>query len=160
MNNVVTTRQSVAPKSIVLLKRSTKRYLGNHDEVERVVRQLSAQYNFSFRLYPDNPMPSPSETMDIFHDAAVVIAPHGAGFLNLLMIPSGADVIEVMTRKDVVLCYHALAYQLGHRWHGTMSQTELPAMTANVTHVYEVLRIFLENRNINRTLKLGQLNSS
>jgi len=148
-NKIDNVNQSVMyPRNIVLLKRSGSkiRYLQNHDEVEEVVRNLTSEYKYTFKLYSDTPLPSLNETLNIFHNAAVVIAPHGAGLSNLVMVPTGADVIEVLNKIDIVLCYHALAYQLGHRWHGMISKTAAPALIVNATDLGEVLRLFLENR--------------
>jgi len=136
----------VPPRNVVLLKRSNRRFLVNHDEVEELVHNLTLEYKFTFKLYSDNPLPSLNETLDIFHNAAVVVAPHGAGLSNLLMVPTGADVIEVLNKVDVVLCYHALAYQLGHRLHGMISKTVAPELIVNATDLGEVLRLFLQNR--------------
>jgi len=132
-----------------LIKRSQKRFLVNHCEVELALKSLAHQYGLEYFHYPDNPIPNVNTTLDVFSRAAVIVAPHGAGLANLVLVPSGAFVVEVLMEQDINLCYQALSYQLGHRWHGLLSSTPLPALTANETEIEEAVRAFLEHRLVN-----------
>lgn len=55
-----------------------------------------------------------AERRDLFSDAAMVVAPHGAHLTDLLFAPAGARVIIFGQQSYVVPCYNALAAALGH----------------------------------------------
>ena len=61
--------------------------------------------------------------MTMFHEAVLVVAPHGAGESNILFSQPGTYVIEgVCNRPHVNLCYQRTAYILGHHYHAVVSK--------------------------------------
>lgn len=127
----------------MLIKRSpSRRYLSNHQTLSNLLVDVSSEFGLLYYIYSDNPLPSFEETWSIFRRAVAVVAPHGAGLSNLVFVPPGAAVIEVLKRREVNLCYRTLAYNLGHRYHGMRSETDGAAMVANVSHVEQVLKLF------------------
>lgn len=52
----------------------------------------------------------------LFSEAAVVVAPHGAGLTNLLFARPGALVVELVPSEDPPATYEHLATLLGHRY--------------------------------------------
>lgn len=56
-------------------------------------------------------------TADLFANAAVVIAPHGAGLVNLFFSEPGTKVLEFFPPKaQLVPCYWSLCEALGHQY--------------------------------------------
>lgn len=56
------------------------------------------------------------DQIDVFANADVIVAVHGAALTNLLFCKPGALVIEVFAANHVVSCYIWLAHQLGLRY--------------------------------------------
>lgn len=108
---------------VVLIQRSGKRKFSEHAAIETMVTRITAEYNLSFSLFTDNPVPSLTETMKMFHSAVLVVAPHGAGLSNVIFSQPGTFVIESVCNPPFVnLCYLRLSNVLGHHWRGLHSQ--------------------------------------
>lgn len=77
----------------------------------RVVNELEVEsllQNYGFTtVHMDSK--SVSEQAQIFSDAQVVIAPHGAALTNLLFIQAGTKVIEIFPDGYINNCFHTLA---------------------------------------------------
>ena len=58
---------------------------------------------------------SPQEQIEIFYDAEVIVAPHGAGLANLCFAVD-AKVLELFSVSLVRPCYYYLSESLGHRY--------------------------------------------
>jgi capsular polysaccharide biosynthesis protein len=56
----------------------------------------------------------------LFHDAAIVVAPHGAGLADLVLARPGIQVVELLPPhgNGVLRVYHTLAMLCGQRWLG------------------------------------------
>src|SRR5580658_4907874 len=56
----------------------------------------------------------------LFHDAAIVVAPHGAGLADLVLARPGIQVVELLPPHGdgVLRVYHTLAMVCGQRWLG------------------------------------------
>jgi len=55
--------------------------------------------------------------LQLFRQATVVIAPHGAGLANLLASRPGTGVLEFLTERDMNLCNMFAALKLGLFYH-------------------------------------------
>ena len=112
---------------ILLIKRSWKKYKSRRfvqqDSIEKVVESAARDFNLTYTLFPDNPAPSLHDTMQLFHSAVMVVAPHGAGESNVIFSHPGIYVIEgICNPPQTNACYAHLMHILGHHWHGIMSR--------------------------------------
>ena len=110
-------------KSIILIKRSTKRWFHNHKSILENLQTLANKYNYNVEVYDDKHIPSTMETMEIFNRAFMVVAPHGAGESNLLFSEPGTILVEGLCHP-VNLCYRNVATSLGHIYYGFYYEKE------------------------------------
>ena len=64
------------------------------------------------------------EQVELFANARVVMAAHGAGLSNLVFCPRGTTVIEFFSPRYVNVCYWALANQLGLRYYYLLGEAK------------------------------------
>jgi len=88
---------SAVRRDRVVMVRRTKRHrkLHNQDQIEALVQRAAADFGLRFSLFIDNPPPTLNETMTMFHEAVLVVAPHGAGLANIVFSVPGTAVVEV-----------------------------------------------------------------
>ena len=107
---------------LVLIQRSGSRHLVNHTQLVKVLKEVAKNSGLEFAHWTDKPFLSFEEGMKMFHEAVMVVAPHGAGEANLIFSQPGTYVIElVCNRPHVNLCFQRLALVLGHRYYGIPS---------------------------------------
>ena len=107
---------------IVLIRRSRSRRFTEQEAIEQVVQSAARDFNLTYSLFIDNPVPSLNDTMRLFRSAVMIVGPHGAGLSNMVFSEPGTVVIEgVCNRPHVNLCFQREAYVLGHHWHGIPS---------------------------------------
>ena len=104
--------------SIVVIRRSHKRWLHQHQDVMAMIQHLSAEYEMNVKEFRDDPPPTLIETMAIFSSAKLVVGPHGAGFANLIYAKPGTYVIKILCSpfydgKAPQGCYKSLSHHLG-----------------------------------------------
>lgn len=56
------------------------------------------------------------EQIRLFATAEVVVAPHGAGLANLVFSPPGCQVIELIPKEYINVCFWALSEACGHNY--------------------------------------------
>ncbi len=61
----------------------------------------------------DDDIPSVREQILLFSSHGVVVCPHGAGLMNLLMMPAFYAVVEIFTHNTHHSLYQALAALMG-----------------------------------------------
>jgi len=119
-------RRSFPPQprnKLILIRRSGLRRFTEQKGIEDVLERAAKDYNLTYTLFTDNPTPSLNDTMMMFHSAAVIVGPHGAGLSNMYFSLPGTYVVEgVCDLPGVNLCYLRLAHILGHHWHGVTSR--------------------------------------
>ncbi len=113
-------------QSIVLIKRTIKRRFKYHNLILRMLKSVAAEkknLGLKVEVYPDDPVPSLTDTLAMMSRAFMVIAPHGAGEANVIMSEPGTVMIEGLckVRGRANLCYRNLAQVLGHRYCGILS---------------------------------------
>ncbi len=117
------TEKNTERNTVLIIRRSRGRKFSQFQEIEDAVKSLADEYGFRYELYPDEPMPSFEDAMQMFNRAVMVVGPHGAGLSNLLFSQPGTVVIEgVCNPPHVNMCYQRTAHILGHRYHGVASQ--------------------------------------
>jgi len=110
---------------IVLIRRSRKRIFSNQIEIEKVLQRAAADYNLTYTMFKDNPVPSLNDSMMMFHSAVIIVGPHGAGLSNMLFSQPGTYVVEgVCQPPKVNMCYRVLTQLLGHHWHGILEDSQ------------------------------------
>ena len=105
-------------RSIVLIKRSKKRFFRNHNSILKVLENVSKEYGeYDVEVFSDNPLPTQAETMAMFNRAFMVVAPHGGGESNLHFSEPGTILVEGLCHPPN-LCYRNHMHALGHRYYG------------------------------------------
>ena len=105
-------------RSIVLIKRSEKRFFKNHDSIVKALVNVAKDYgDYDVEVFSDTRLPTMAETMAMFNRAFMVVAPHGAGESNLHFSESGTILIEGLCHPPN-LCYRNHMHALGHRYYG------------------------------------------
>ena len=119
------TRKRLNPgpqNKLVLIQRSRSRHLVNHAQLVKVLKEVAISTGLEFAHWTDKPVLSFEEGMKMYHEAIMVVAPHGAGEANLIFSQPGTYVIELLcNRPHVNLCYQRLALVLGHRYYAIPS---------------------------------------
>ena len=133
----------LARNSVILIQRSGTRRFTKAQEIHRDLRKLALKFNRTFRLFADNPTPSPRESMQIFNEAVLVVGPHGAGLSNILYCEPGTFVIEgVCNPPHVNMCYQRTAHILGHHYHAIESsggcESVIDVQSSEIMKVAEV----------------------
>ena len=106
---------------LVLIHRSGSRHLVDHAGLVNVLN--SNDYGLQLAHWTDRPVPSFEKGMKMFHEAVMVVAPHGAGEANLIFSQPGTYVIELLcNRPHVNLCFQRTSHILGHRYYGIPSK--------------------------------------
>ena len=133
-------------RSVVVIRRTRKRYFSKTTEVENMVQKVTAKYGLNFEIFPDNPAPSILESMKMFNRAVLVFAPHGAGLFNLVFCEPGTFVIETVCSHNLVnMCYLRMAHSLGHRYYGYVAKTTecLKGMEVDVKELENVVDFYM-----------------
>ena len=133
-------------KSVLYITRSGKRPFWNEKDVRAVVKSLAEQYQYRFEIFPDNPVPSLNDTMQMFYRAKVIVTPHGAGLSNFLFSRPGSYVIEGICHTPWVnSCFLESAYVLGHRYHAIPSRSPgVDVLNVDPTSIQQSLKYYLD----------------
>ena len=109
-------------REILIIKRTKSRMFIHHEEIVQKVREIAQPHGYSVTLFEDDPLPPFSEVAHMFFRAAMVIAPHGAGLVNVIFSEPGTVVIEGLCHMPHVnLCHKQTAVIVGHHYYGTTS---------------------------------------
>ena len=94
-------------KSIVVIKRSAKRWFKNHDQICQMIRKVVRGTDIKVEIFSDKKLPTFEQTMAIFNRAFMVIGPHGAGQTNLFFSEEGTVNLEgqCVIHGTANLCY-------------------------------------------------------
>ena len=138
------TQEPQPRNSIVLIKRSKKRYFNKHNEILASLRDTlaSTDCNYRVEVFDDNPLPTLNETMAMFNRAFMVVAPHGAGEANLLFSEPGTIVVEGLC-KPPNLCYRNHMQSLGHRYYGVYRK-DRDCFTLDQSDILKPVKKYLE----------------
>jgi hypothetical protein len=110
-------------KNLILIRRSKQRFFKEHAEIEEKLKLLAVEFDLKFYLFTDDPLPALTETMRVFRQAVMVVAPHGAGLSNLIFTEPGTIVLEGLCEPPHTnMCYTRLSHLLGLRYYGFLSR--------------------------------------
>lgn len=103
-------RADAAPgrRLYVTRRDATHRRILNEDALIQVLQQRG------FEIVCPGDL-SVADQIELFRQAAVVVAPHGAGLTNMVFAPPGAVLIELFGDNYINGCFWALANVCGHR---------------------------------------------
>jgi len=141
-------RRSFPPQArsrLILIRRSGRRRFTEQIKIEKMMERAARDHNLTYTLFIDNPVPSLNDTMVMFHSAVVIVAPHGAGLINMFFSQPGTYVVEgVCNLPHVNLCFQRLAHILGHHWHGVTARGGCEAVVdVSATSVDDAVRAYL-----------------
>ena len=102
---------------IVLIQRSSKRWFKKHNAILKSLQTLAQDYNLTAKVFSDKKLPSVGDTIQLFNEAFLVVAPHGAGNSNLMFSEPGTVLVEGLC-QPVVPAYVELTQSLAHRYYG------------------------------------------
>jgi len=89
------------------------RQVRNETVVIDALRNFSEQRGLRFQVFQHT---TAAEDAKAWSNAAVVVAPHGGALANLVHLPPGASVVEIMPRQSSKLFYAGMCYALRHRY--------------------------------------------
>ena len=106
--------------------RTKNRMIVNYKDIAKQMDYLAKTYGLKFMLFKDNPAPSFRDTLQMFHDAFLVVGPHGAGMSNIIWSRPGSYVLEVLchTNNRPRTHYMDLSWTLGHHYYGFPALSE------------------------------------
>ena len=119
--------------TIILIKRSTKRWFYYHDDILAMIRRHADTGGLNTVVYGDDPVPGVDDTLRLFSRAYIVVAPHGAGESNLIFSQPGTILIEGLcydSRDKLNWCYKNMMATLGHRYCGLLFEKQCMNITA------------------------------
>lgn len=111
------TSNDTSRDSVIYIQRTKTRPFANNTDTEEITRNLTARYGLRFELFTDNPQVSVNETMFMFYRARVIVAPHGAGLLNMQYSRPNTIIVEAIDNLPNCPCFLVMAHVLGHRYH-------------------------------------------
>ena len=110
------TSNNTLRNSVVYIRRTKVRRFAENAQTENITKILCEKYGLEFELFAEDNLPSVNETFYIFYRARVIVAPHGAGLLNMLYSRPGTVIIEASDVKNCP-CFLVMAHILGHKYH-------------------------------------------
>lgn len=114
-------------KYVLIVKRTKSRKQKNWNDILKVAKQFYQHVV----VHDDSNLPSVEQQLQNFQNAHTVIAPHGAGLINILACQPHTQVIEFMDQNNMNLCYSRISYILGLNYNAI-------EMTSSMDHVSEV----------------------
>jgi hypothetical protein len=123
-NNIKQNNQN----KIILIKRSKTRSITNFNIIERFTTKLAKKHNLILKIHDDINLPGIIEQFQYFSEAKIIIAPHGAGLVNLLSCKKNTIIIEIMDKDYINLCFTRIAYLLELKYYGILSKNYIVDM--------------------------------
>jgi hypothetical protein len=97
----------------ILIKRNYRRTVQNYKEMEDICKAYCKKHQLSFWCHDDFMLPSLSQQFNIFNKAKIVVAPEGAGNVNLIASCPKTILIELSNMKNINTLYHRMVNLLG-----------------------------------------------
>lgn len=122
------------------ISRNAQRIILNFDKVEEAVGAYAKAKGMRLDIFDDSHLGPVSQQLKRFSVASLVVAPHGAGLLNLVAVRAGTTVVEMFAPGWVVLCFSRLAFLLGLNYYGlALNGTKNHPCRADISHLSSVL---------------------
>ncbi|ELU11086.1 hypothetical protein CAPTEDRAFT_191030 [Capitella teleta] len=97
------------------------RHFLNHDHIMMALKRLTERLKLTLWEFQDDPVPDIYMTAQMFNRALIVIAPHGAGEVNLVFSQPGTVLIEGMCIREFKafsMAFRNLIHLQGGIYHG------------------------------------------
>jgi hypothetical protein len=91
------------------------RALLNHDELMFTLRYVLLDMSVTLAEWPPTGT-TLKQAVKVWSEIDTVIAPHGAGLTNMLFLPPGSTVIEIVAKGQRGLVYGTMSRLLGHKY--------------------------------------------
>ena len=147
---VYNTRAQKKTKIIVIDRRDRQnggcsRCIVNTDEIVTAIKTTYPY--FEVDLFLANPSQklqlSQRDTMNLFSNATMIIAPHGAALTNFIYAPKGASMIEILNQDPMNPCFMVLARSLANDYYGI---SPISSQRVNVSKIIDVIKMILLNK--------------
>ncbi len=134
--------------SILLIKRSAKRYFEQHQNILSSLQNLTSKYDGSVEVYDDQHLPSLTDTIHLFSKANIVVAAHGSGLSNLIFSKPGTLVVEgLCLSPQINMCYGRLIHVLGLIYYGIIPDKSCQYISAeDIIPTVKIYLDYLKNR--------------
>jgi len=134
---------NASTRQMIICKRGegSVRALTNHQDIVRTVRSL-----WNGEVLEHTGRGSFADQMRLFAVAHGILGPHGAGLSNMVFMPSGSVVVEVlptMGSNRLNPCYIVLAYTLRHRYFGLHGEFDASSQGSLDVSLLDSLPIWL-----------------
>lgn len=103
-------------------KDAARRRILNEPELEQTLQE------YGFKTYELSSLPF-IEKVELFYNAKVIIAPHGAGQANIVFCNCGASVLELMPEGFAFTYFYDIANKLGVNYHYLFLKSDPKANT-------------------------------
>lgn len=125
--------------NILIVKRQGHRSITNHNEM--VLRIASAQGCDVNEVIVHTGKETALDQLSMFRSARIVVAPHGAGLVNIIVCREGTTVLELMVQK-VNICYMSMAFKLGlyYIMMSVLKATQHAEMTVDIPNVVSAIK--------------------
>ena len=125
----------------------------NFDRVHDYLTNVTRSKNIELTVYDDRHLPAYNETMLMFNNAQMIIAPHGAGLSNILFSKPGTVILDLQCKAPWVrVCFRNLAFKLGMRYFSTTAITkdighrcDSSGIEVELTELFDVIRFVIDN---------------
>ena len=106
--------------AVIVVRRSAiidsgRRALLNHDQLMFTLRFVILHATTKLIEWPPEGK-TLTQALETWSAASVAIAPHGAGLTNMIFMPHGSSVIEIIAHGQTGQVYGVLARIVGHRY--------------------------------------------
>lgn len=136
INNILSQRKNYAKRVYISREDTTERRVKNQSEV------LSMLSSFRFKKYILSDM-SFEDQVQLFYDAEIVVAPHGAGLINTIY-GSGIKMIELFGRY-VNSCYYRISESLGNKYGCLHCDSNGPDILVDVDQLQDLVSQFVND---------------
>lgn len=143
----------------LLIERDARGHRGvrNHFDVLRAISTAVAPRGWKVRVHSYRSLGDVAEQCSLFHNAGLIVGPHGAGFVNLLCARRGTPVIELQQRPHA-LDFEFLAGKLGLPYIGV--PTRIPHNDNGDVNVSSVLDAVGAAAAVHREVSLALLGAA
>ncbi len=133
-------------RNVVLIKRSGKRHISQHDQILQMLTLIGNKYNLTAG-------PTFTTGVRMFSEAAIIVGPHRVGLSNMIFAKPGTIVIEAICTKGEQNgspnpCYANLSFMLGHIYYGIIPSKDCTQVTPTqlATPVHQYLEWLQKNK--------------
>ena len=140
-------------KHVLVVKRTKSRTQSNWADILNVAKRFSS----NVVVHDDSHLLSVQQQLQNFRNAHTVIAPHGAGLLNIWASHPNTKVIEFMDTTNMNLCYARLAYILGLNYNAIEMKSSMNRVSEVLQQTQQHDNFILHVLTMNRAESLRRL---